>query len=214
MNNIKLNINKGFTLIELMVATSLFSIIAVSGISILLGSQAAYKRISGNRVAVDNINLVLDTMSREIKFGSNYGCINTSGNFLASSYYNYFASSTVFSDSINNECNAFVYTPQGTTTQKIVYYLDTDKSTINEADYVFNNGNYDLSLDFPISTSEFVVNSFWFDVKGTQVDDYLQPKVIILASGVITFVKNSQRDNVATTTFSAQAGASQRILDN
>ena len=128
---LKFNIEKGFTLIELLVATSIFSIVAVGAISILLGSQTAYKRISNNRMAIDNINLVLDSMSREIKFGSNYGCINTSGNFFLSSNYPSFDSSTIFGDSVDTNCNALVFTPQGASSTRIVYYLDKDKFTLN-----------------------------------------------------------------------------------
>ncbi|MBP9765814.1 MAG: prepilin-type N-terminal cleavage/methylation domain-containing protein [Candidatus Pacebacteria bacterium] len=212
---LKLNINKGFTLIELLVATSLFAIVAVGGLSVLLSSQTAYKRISNNRMAVDNINLVLDTLSREIKFGSNYGCINSNGNFLSSSNYNSFASSTIFGDSINNECNAVVFTPQGSNTQKVVYYLDTDKSTINEAEYDLSGGIYTLKVTYPITTQDLVLDTFWFNVIGTGVNDYLQPKVRIFVSGIIILNKDLQKNIiVSTTTFAAEVVSSQRILDN
>lgn len=211
----KFNINKGFTLIELLVATSIFAVIAVGGISILLGSQAAYKRLSENRIAMDNINLVLDSMSREIKFGSGYGCINSTGNFTSSSYYQSFSPSVSFTDSITNLCNAVVFAPQSNKdTERIVYYLNTDNYQINEADYALSSGNFILQDDFPITSSDLVINNFWLQITGSQPNDYLQPKVGILVSGIVSVTTNSQKVVVATTTFSAQAIASQRILDN
>lgn len=213
-NNAKFNLQEGFTLIELLVATSIFAIAAVGAISILLGSQAAYKRLSNNRTAIDNINLVLDSMSREIKFGSNYGCINTSGNFSLSSNYLSFPSNTVFGDSINNNCNALVFTPQGASSTKVVYYLDTDKATLNESDYNLSGGAFMRQTDFPITSPDLNINAFWFKVIGTRNNDYLQPSVEIYVSSLVTLTKNAQNSVVATTTFAGQVMVSQRILDN
>lgn len=213
----KINIEKnekGFTLIELLVATSIFAIVAVGAISILLGSQAAYKRLSNNRTAIDNINLVLDSMSREIKFGASYGCINTTGNFFSNPNYPSFASSSIFGDSIGNNCNALVFTPQGASSTRVVYYIDIDKSTLNEVDYAISGGTFFKQTDYPITSSDLNINAFWFKVTGTKSDDYLQPNVEIYVSSIVTLTKNRQSTIVATTTFAGQTSISQRVLDN
>lgn len=210
----EINTENGFTLIELLVSTSIFAIVAIGAISILLGSQAAYKKLSNNRMAIDNINLVLDSMSREIKFGGNYGCINTSGNFISGSYYQSFASSTVFGDSIGNDCNALVFTPQGASSTKIVYYLDVAKATLVEANYELSGNTYIHQADYPITSPDLSVNSFWFKVIGTADNDYLQPSVRIYVSSVVTLNNNIQNAAVATTTFAGEVVISQKILDN
>lgn len=210
----KINIEKGFTLIELMVATSIFAVVAVAAVSILLSSQAAYKRLSNNRMAIDNINLVLDSMSREIKFGNNYGCINTTGNFSLTSEYTSFASSTVYGDSVNNNCNALVFTPEGATSTKKIYYLDSDKASLSEVEYDFSSGNFIRKADFPITTPDLKINAFWFKVSGTSKVDYIQPSVEIYVSGIVTLSTNRQTTLVSTTTFAGQVRVSQRILDN
>lgn len=210
----EINTEKGFTLIELLVSTSIFAIVAIGAISILLSSQMAYKKLSNNRMAIDNINLVLDSMSREIKFGGNYGCINSSGNFISSLSYPSFASSTAFGDSISNNCNALVFTPQGATSTKIVYYLDTDKATLVEANYALSGNTYVHQADYPMTSPDLSVNSFWFKVVGTANDDYLQPSVKIYMSSVVTLNNNSQNTAAATTTFAGEAVISQKILDN
>lgn len=205
---------EGFTLVELLVATSIFAIVAIGAISVLLGAQTAYKRISNNRIAIDNINLVLDSMSREIKFGTNYGCINQSGNFSSSLYYLSFSSSTVFGDSVGNNCNAVSFIPQGSNNKRMVYYFDTENKTINEVDYEFLGGNYINKSDFPITSKDLNIDVFWLNIKGTTDTDYLQPSVQIYISGIMSFVKNGQNNIVSTTTFSGQTTVSQRILDN
>ncbi len=209
----KKNTENGFTLIELLVSTSIFAIVAIGAISILLGSQAAYKRISNNRMAIDNINLVLNSMTREIKFGTSYGCINTSGNFFSSSNYPSFSSSDTFGDSIGNNCNALIFTPQGATSTKIVYYLNTDKASVNEVEYNLSAGAYVNMGDFSITSSDLNINNFWFDIIGSQSNDYLQPSVKIFVSSIVSLTKNSQ-GVVSTTTLIGQARVSQSTLDN
>lgn len=204
----------GFTLIELLVATSLFAVVAIGAVSILLSSQAAYKKLSNNRTAIDNINLVLNTMSREIKFGSRYGCINNSGDFTTSIYYQSFASSTIFGDSIANNCNAIVFSPQGATSTKTVYYLDVNKSTLNEANYELSGNNYTLQSDFSMISPDLSISSFWFKILGTANDDYIQPSVEIYISSIITILNNVKNTAGATTTFIGEAVISQKILDN
>lgn len=210
----KINTQDGFTLIELLVATSIFAIVAIGAVSVLLSSQVAYKRLADNRIAIDNINLVLDSMSREIKFGTDYGCINSSGNFTSSSYYSSFPPNTVFGDSVGNSCNGLVFAPGGATTTRIVYYLDTDKATLNEADYNLSGGSFIRQADFPITSTDLTINSFWLTVDGTRNDDYIQPSVEIYVSSIVALTKNKDRVAIATTTFSGQVLVSQRILDN
>lgn len=228
MNNflkIKKSTQEGFTLIELLVATSLFAIVAVGGLSILLTGERVYKRISSNRVAIDNVNMAIDTITREIKFGSRYGCVNTvtdgSWNKIGNTNYNSFDSSKLESNS-NNSCNAVAFTPQGDNTKKIVYYLDVASSTINEATYdatgSIDNQSFSLSQDIPVTSRDFVINDFRMNVLGIKYvsdtnGDYLQPRIDFSISGVVVTVKDSD-GNMATSSVVLQSSISQRNLDN
>lgn len=202
---------KGFTLIELLVATSIFTVVALAGIAILVSSQRVYKRISGTRVATDNINLVLDTMSREIKFGSKYSCVNVPSinqNFSPNSTFNY----SIPNDSNGSDCDAIAFIPQSSSSSKILYYFNKSTLSINEADYV----NDVLQKDLQMTSSELKIDTFWLKISGasTDINNSLEPKVIIFASGLIDTVKNNQGIVVATTTFDLQTTISQRGLDN
>lgn len=72
MNKQKRKKTKGFTLIEIMVAVSIFSIVAliVSGAFITLAD--IFKKTQTNRAVVDNINLTMDTMTLQIREGMNH----------------------------------------------------------------------------------------------------------------------------------------------
>lgn len=60
---------KGFTLIEIMVAVSIFVIVAFIVTSTLLAILDASRRANKIRLIVDNMNFALDSMSIKMKFG-------------------------------------------------------------------------------------------------------------------------------------------------
>ena len=216
---------KGFTLMELLVATSIFAIVAVGGLSILLSSQRAYKRISSNRVAVDNINMLMDTLSREIKFGSNYGCVNnsTEGSFnrVSNTKYNilYDNNTDLYNNTLGT-CNAIAFTPQGTSSLKIVYYYNISSSSINQVSYqrvgLTSRYNKINSSDISLTSTGFIIDKFWFKVSGINrpTNDFIQPKVELYTSGIIDIIKGSKGETVSTTTVFLQTSITQRSIDN
>ncbi len=202
---------KAFTLMELMVSTTIFTIAAVGGLSVLLASDRAYKRVSSNRVAADNVSMVTDTVSRELKFGSSYSCVNANGNFASSSNYQILpsTSSEVF------PCNAVSFFPQGYITKKIVYYFNSGSKSINEVTYIKNgDDNFAFNSDIPITSTDFEVINLSFQITGNSVDDFLQPKIRFFISGIIFTSKNTLGENIATSTISVQGVVSQRVLDD
>jgi type II secretory pathway pseudopilin PulG len=209
---------EAFTLIEILVATTLFVVIAVGGLSILFTAERNYKRIASNSVAMDNINLVMDTLSREIKFGNRYGCINPGGsNFKTKTFYNGFSEGNL-TDNVNN-CNAIAFTPQGTTTEKIVYYYDLQNLGINQVLYTkpsISDTSFNIvsNSDVALTSPDFKVDQFWFTIFGAKNNDYNQPNVGIYIDGIVDTVKNTQGVIVATTSIFLQSTISQRILDN
>ncbi len=66
------NKKRGFTLIEMMVSVTIFSIVTliVSGAFIVLAD--IYRQIQSNRAVIDNLNLAMDTIALQIKEGQNY----------------------------------------------------------------------------------------------------------------------------------------------
>ncbi len=204
---------------ELLVATGIFMVVAVGGLSVLLSSQKAYKRISSNRIAVDNVNMLIDTISREMKFGTKYGCINnsTSGSFNRPLNTKY---SILYDNDLYNNtsgtCNAIAFTAQGTTTLKIVYYYNQASSTLNQVLYR-KSGSFFRKInnsDLTLTSSGFNIEKFWFTVSGIKSTDYIQPKVGIYISGIVDISKNSQGEVVSTTTLFLESSITQRSLDN
>ena len=71
---------RGFTLIEIMVSICIFSIVMAMGMGAILTLVNVNRQAQAMRVAMDNINFALDSMSRDIRVGTKYSlnCANNS----------------------------------------------------------------------------------------------------------------------------------------
>lgn len=70
---------KGFTLIEVMVAVSIFALVVTIGLSSLLSINFSYTNARTKQAAMDHLNFALESMSREIRIGSQYNCGGSGG---------------------------------------------------------------------------------------------------------------------------------------
>ncbi len=64
----------GFTLVEMMVSISLFTVVLLIASSAFLSVVNADRKARATRIAMDNLNLTLEDMSRRIKTGTGYSC--------------------------------------------------------------------------------------------------------------------------------------------
>lgn len=64
----------GFTLVEIMVALGVFTIVAVVAMGAFLKIIDANKKSQTLKTAINNINFALESMSREMRVGSMYTC--------------------------------------------------------------------------------------------------------------------------------------------
>jgi len=81
LKNIFKKINKkknGYTLIETMIAVSLFIVIVTIGMNALLNANILNQKSKSMRSILDNLSFVMEDMSRNLRTGTLYQCI-TSG---------------------------------------------------------------------------------------------------------------------------------------
>lgn len=69
----------GFTLVELMVSLTLFTIVVLAVVSSLYTVNNASRKVQGMRIVMDNLNFAVESMSRTIRTGSQIGCGSSSG---------------------------------------------------------------------------------------------------------------------------------------
>jgi prepilin-type N-terminal cleavage/methylation domain-containing protein len=70
---------RGFTLIELMTAVSIFIIIMTISMGSIFSVFRANQKSKTLKTAINSINITLETLSRELRFGKDYYC-GLSGN--------------------------------------------------------------------------------------------------------------------------------------
>jgi prepilin-type N-terminal cleavage/methylation domain-containing protein len=183
--NLKKNHN-GFTLIELMVATSIFVIVMLLSMSSLLVLINESKNSRTLRSAIDNVNFSMESITRSIRMGKNYYCGGT----------------MAVGVDATNDCpsgETFIsFIPQGGVS-RVGYRLTTlningvSQGTIEKCD---------TSSCVPIVSPDVNIEKLKFFVKGSAFDN-TQASVYIIIKGTV-LVKS------LPTSFSLQTMASQR----
>ena len=70
---------KGFTIIEIVIAVGLFTVIMVIGVGAVLKVNQTHKKTQDTREVIDNMHFVIEDMSRNIRLGSKYNCKASEG---------------------------------------------------------------------------------------------------------------------------------------
>ncbi|MDD2935508.1 MAG: type II secretion system protein, partial [Candidatus Pacebacteria bacterium] len=72
--NSKLKTDEGFLLVEVIVAVALFSVVMTVGIIALLSLVQANERSQRFKIVSNNLNLALESISKEIRVGTGFNC--------------------------------------------------------------------------------------------------------------------------------------------
>lgn len=143
---------KGFTLIELMVAVSIFIIVMTISMGSIINVFDANRKSRSLKTVLNNLNLVVESMSKEMRFGKNYHC----------------GSGTV---TIPQNC------PSGDT---LMSFLSSDNVQITyrlnsqTVEKQVGGGAY-----IAVTAPEIVMDDLVFYTLGAGIGDFLQPKVLI-----------------------------------
>lgn len=66
----------GFTLIEIMIAVAIFTIVMTIGVGAVINANTIHKVNQSQRALMDNLNFVMEDMSRNIRLGAQYYCFD------------------------------------------------------------------------------------------------------------------------------------------
>ena len=176
--------SKGFTLVEIMTAVSVFLIIMTISMGSILSVFDGNRRSRSIRTVMVNLNLAVESMSREMRFGRNYHC-REAGDI------------TLPQDCANGD--------------DFISFLSSDDEQIV---YRLSEGRIEKSLDggdtyaaVTASTSAMFIEDLTFYTVGSSGSDDLQPKVLIKIDGYSGVNKSKSE-------FTLQTLVSQRALDN
>ena len=181
----KIKKDQGFTLVELMTAVSIFLIIMTISMGSILSIFDANRKSRSMRAVMTNLNLALESMSREMRYGVNYHC-GTQGLLTAARNC---ANGDDFMSFLSSEGEQVVYRSQGSAIEKSV-----------------NSGaSYTV-----VTAPEIIVDNLAFFTVGAGTsgqNGLLQPKVVIRIQGHAGSGKSQSN-------FTVQTLVSQRALDN
>src|SRR3989338_6106773 len=71
---------KGYTIIETMIAVSLFLVVIMAGMGALLNANLLHQKSQSMRSIMDNLSFIIEDVSRNLRTGYKFHCIND-GNF-------------------------------------------------------------------------------------------------------------------------------------
>ncbi len=196
MRSAKNTQERGFTLVEMIVAVGLFSVVMLVCVGALLSLVNANRKAQALQSVMNNLNIALDGIVRDARMGTEYnGSSGCSGN----------------NDSSPNDCTG------GGTSFSFLPYCSTPPCDPNPWVYSFgkdSNGigriykSEDGQTPVPITAPEVSIEDMEFYVVGTTPGDTTQPKVVIVIKGTAGASAGSGQ-----TTFHIQATAVQRALD-
>jgi len=188
---------RGFSLIELMVAIALFAVVMVVAVGSLLALVSANRKARALESVMNNLNITLDGMVRAIRMGTYYNCGDMD-----------------IPDLVTNNADCAI---DGSTTFSFAPFGSDATEQGERWGYTFvpSNGEQGGQLfqskeggpnGLAITAPEVNIEEMRFYVIGTHLRDVVQPKVVIVVKGT---AGNSEQTQ---TTFHIQSTAVQRSL--
>lgn len=195
---------KGFTLVELMVALTLFTIVVMAAVSSLYSVNNASRKVQAMRSVLDNLNFAVESISRTVRTGTDIVCegLENRDYPAASGTYN-------CPFGVGEPTQRILVSSTLGTEQLIEYRFGENQQNGNgqlEKRVQDENGNwpdYWISLTSP----EIDIENLSFYVDGADLTDGLQPSVMMFVEGVAT----AGTDNIAP--FAVQTYISQRAIE-
>jgi prepilin-type N-terminal cleavage/methylation domain-containing protein len=185
----------GFTLIELMVSLSIFSIVMVISVGTLLIMIDINAKAQAVYSASTNLSFALDSMTREIRTGDHYYCASLGATLPVIDTTN---------DCVGGHGIAFI---RGRDDWQIGYRLNGSRIE-QKVNNPFGAGDIDW---VEITADDVVIQEFELTVENTDTNDATgdteQPTVDVLVKG---YVNNGLDTN---TDFNIQTHVVQRLLD-
>lgn len=201
---------QGFTLVELLVVLGLFSSIATLSLGALFNAQSVNARLQETQAILDNINLSSQTLTRDIRFGSDFYCAQS---LPVPALIPTVRKNCVFGVSQGSVLIFKASDAEGDL-DRIAYYVSNGVLYKNIYQHLATTSVLQMTSD------DVAITSLTFNVSGAQTStgikdeagaiDYQQPLIKVLISGVTRPVKAS----TPPATFNLETAVSAREIDN
>ncbi len=185
----KKNQKSGFTIIETMISISVFLVVVMIGMGALLNANLLHEKSQKMRSIMDNLNFVMEDMSRNLRTGYDYTCLSRGSDSTEGCWWVGFK---------HQSGGQWVY---------FVGNLETSQSDLGAGIFKSTEGsNPDKFTKMTPDEVEVDLNNSGFWISGAESGDNKQPFVTIRLIGEINFRE-------VKTPFSLQTSVSQRNID-
>jgi type II secretory pathway pseudopilin PulG len=188
--------NRAFTLIELMVATSIFIVVMLIALGSFVVASDSARKSHALSATMDNVSFAMENMTRSIRVGKDYTCVSSGSNV------------SLGSSLVNNDC------PLGGQGGGAIVFTSANHAS-GSHDMAFQLagvGPYTLQQCtstqgcIDITSPEVNIETLRFFVDGSSVNDAKQPIVYITMKGTV-LVKGQENS------FGVQTIATQRSTE-
>lgn len=180
------NRKKGFTLIEMLVATALFSIVMTISVGSLLSLVDANKKAQSITSVMNNLNFALENISRNMRLGTAFDCGDPG----------------VPLDCTGGDTRLRFTASDG---RFIEYRYQNEQ--LEQAIDIDGPGVIPLGPFVGITAPEVHIENFKFYVTGATPGDLNQPRVVMVIQGYAGVSEKVRTD------FNLQTSITQRVLD-
>ncbi len=188
---------KGFTIIEVLIAMSVFTVIITIGIGAVLDTIRQHYVSQNSRTVMDSLNFIMEDMARNIRLGFNMRCGDPSTDSDGMEIPQSCAGSVI--TEAHNELSFNDQT--GVPVTYIITSPSAGPSTIQK-----KKGTGPLEVITPPEVEMNFAHS-GFTVRGAEAGDGSQPTVVIRLSGTIKYKDTSS-------TFAIETAVVLRALDS
>ncbi len=216
----------GFTLVEILVVLGLFSSVMTIAAGALFTTQAVNVKLQETQSILDNVNLSMETMTREIRYGTDFHCdislLATSSSLRKNCTFT------------NNGGTVLFFKPNTMVNDKdrVAYYLK-NTGVLYKDEYLCGDDNCTIvsTSTYQITGDDVVIKSLVFYVTGANTvakdnkdisilgvvqHDYTQPLITLSVAGETKSKKSGATTATSTgiVKFTVQTSISSRQLDN
>ncbi len=208
INKIKNKRNlKAFTLIETLISSLLFSFVCLISVATLFAIFNIDIKLKSTRTVYDNLNLVIEDMSREARQGQKYYCLSSSD--VVGGSISIFLNFTDGKDCATTPGVGVVFLPEfGAKTDRFGYFWD-GSSIVKQT--IKLNSSYQINTFSTqrMTTPDLKINKLDVLISGTDSyanGDTKQPRIDFYIAGLT--------NSVPVLEFNIKNSISQRTLDN
>ena len=164
----------GFTLIEMIVALGLFTVVILVGVGSLTGMSAAASKAKTASIVIDNLNFALENMARSMRTGMDYHC------------------------GLGGMITEPADCPTGS--PAVAFKNDSGKTVVFRKNGTQIERSVDEGPFLSITSPQISVETLNFFVDGSIAGDGAQPKVLIVVRGTAGVKEKEQTTfNIQTT---------------